>query len=432
MTAQIGIISDDFTGANDSGVRLAQKGLKSKVILAETDELEHKRNSGIDVWIVDTDSRAMGAEDAYQAVWQEVTRLKKRGVKKFYKKVDSTMRGSVAAELKAVQEAAAMDILFIAPAFLDMGRTVENGILYVNGIPVAETEFGQDPKTPVRHSYIPDLLAAGQMKTAVLTRSLLWSGSPETWVREQVESGVRWIVCDAAEEADFSKLAALGSNLDLAVGWAGSAGLIQHLYNEHSKSSVPLQSLQRPAEKVLVVSGSLSSKTLEQLQKLKTRTATKVIEIDPLQLLKDPAQAAAELSVLTEAGSWDSAALYVAGTKENREKVRVWAADNGWTPNRTGKGISEGLGHLVQAALGAADIDALIMTGGDTAKDICGTLGILDMELLFEVEPGMPLGMVTWSGKEMMAITKAGGFGSPDSLVNAVDYLKGAGLHANN
>ncbi|QDY44711.1 four-carbon acid sugar kinase family protein [Planococcus glaciei] len=81
MTAQIGIISDDFTGANDSGVRLAQKGLKSKVILAEMDELEHKGNSGIDVWIVDTDSRAMGAEDAYQAVRQEVTRLKKAGEK---------------------------------------------------------------------------------------------------------------------------------------------------------------------------------------------------------------------------------------------------------------------------------------------------------------------------------------------------------------
>lgn len=432
MTAQIGIISDDFTGANDSGVRLAQKGLKSKVIIAETDDLQHKGDSEIDVWIVDTDSRAMGAEDAYRAVWQEVTRLKKRGVKKFYKKVDSTMRGSVPAELKAMQEAAAVDVLFIAPAFPDMGRIVENGILYVNGIPVAETEFGQDPKTPVPHSYIPDLLESGQMKTAVLTRSLLFSDSPESWVREQVQAGVRWVVCDAAEEADFRELAALGSKLDLDVGWAGSAGLIHHLYTQHSKSSPPIQSLQRPAEKVLVVSGSLSSKTLEQLKKLKMRKATKVIEIDPLQLLKDPAQAAKELSVLMKSDSWDSAALYVAGTQQNREKVRLWAAENGWTPNRTGKGISEGLGHLVQAALEAADIDALIMTGGDTAKDICSILGILDMELLFEVEPGMPLGMVTWNGKEMMAVTKAGGFGNPDSLVNAVNYLKGAGLHANN
>lgn len=431
MTAQIGIIADDFTGANDSGVRLAQKGLKSKVILAETDELQHAGNSEIDVWIVDTDSRAMEAEDAYQAVWQEVNRLKKRGVKNFYKKVDSTMRGSVAAELKAMQEAAAMDILFIAPAFPDMGRTVENGILYVNGVPVAETEFGQDPKTPVRHSYIPDLLAAGQMKTAVLTRGELNSASLETWIHEQVADGVRWIVCDAAEDADFRKLAALGSKLDLAIGWAGSAGLIHHLYSPQANST-PIESLQNPAEKVLVVSGSLSSKTMEQLEKMKTRTATKMIEIDPLLLLKDPVQAATGLATLIETDSWDSAVLYVGGTKENREKVSAWAADNDWTPNRTGKGISEGLGHLVQAVLELADIDALIMTGGDTAKDICDILGILDMELLFEVEPGMPLGMVTWNGKEIIAITKAGGFGESDSLANAVDYLKGAGLHANN
>ncbi|MDN7244515.1 four-carbon acid sugar kinase family protein [Planococcus shenhongbingii] len=429
MTAQLGIIADDFTGANDSGVRLAQKGLKSKVILSGPEEQHDTDNQDIDVWIVDTDSRAMAEEDAYHAVFHEVTRLKKWGVESFYKKVDSTLRGSVAAELKALQDAAAMDVIFVAPAFPDMGRTVEEGVLYVNGAAVTETEFAQDPKTPVLHSYIPDLLASGNIKTAVLTRRILHSATPEKWVLEQVRFGVRWIVCDAVEEEDFRLLAQLEPNLDLKIGWAGSAGLINHLYTKQERGSQK-KTLPKPVGKVLVVSGSLSAKTQEQLKRLEIRKATKMIEIDPLELLKDPVQAGKRISVLAEPDSWDSAVIFVDGSKENRNKVSEWATEFHWTANQTGKAISEGLGHLVHAALEVADFDAIIMTGGDTAKDICSILGILDMELLFEVEAGLPLGLVKWNNKELVAITKAGGFGMADSLGNAVNYLRGVKLHA--
>jgi D-threonate/D-erythronate kinase len=429
VATQIGIIADDFTGANDSGVRLAQKGLKSRVILADSEEHTIALDPGIDVWIVDTESRAMQAEDAYRAVYQEIERLKKLGVTSFYKKVDSTLRGSVAAELKAMQDAAEMDLIFIAPAFPGMGRTVDGGTLYVNGIPVAETEFARDPKTPVLHSYIPDLLLAEDIQTAVLSRNILHAGNPEKWVLDQMQRGVKWIVCDVMKEEDFPVLAQLEVNLKLSIGWAGSAGMINHLYTDLARSG-QTNSLQHPIGKVLVVSGSLSGKTQEQLTVLKARPATKIIEIDPVELLINPARAGRKVSDLTGTNAWDSAVIYVGGSQENRDKVSEWANENNMSVNQTGKGISEGLGHLVQSALRLADFDALIMTGGDTAKDICSVLGIHDMELRFEVEAGLPLGMVKWNNKELVAITKAGGFGDKNSLANAVDYLKGAGLHA--
>lgn len=86
MGTRIGIIADDFTGANDSGVRLAQKGLKSRVILTDLNKKTEEDNKDIDVWIVDTNSRSMNAEDAYKAVFQKIEGLKKRGVNCFYKK----------------------------------------------------------------------------------------------------------------------------------------------------------------------------------------------------------------------------------------------------------------------------------------------------------------------------------------------------------
>ena len=432
MATQIGIIADDFTGANDSGVRLAQKGLKSRVILASDEKGIHQQNAEIDVWIVDTNSRAMKEKNAYETVLKEINGLKERGVSLFYKKVDSTLRGRVSAELKAMQEAASMDVIFVAPAFPSMGRTVENGSLYVNGIPVTETEFAHDPKTPVLHSYIPDLLASEGIGITVLTRDILLGGHAEKWVLEQLQQGVKWIVCDAKEESDFPLLAALEQKLDLAIGWAGSAGMINHLYGEHAAQGQVEHSLSSPIDKVLVVSGSLSAKTQEQVEKLKLRPATKIIEIDPLMLIENPEKAVASLASLEAGEGWDSAVIFVGASQENRDKVSAWAKDNNRSANQTAKAISEGLGHLVQRAMEKADFNALIMTGGDTAKDICSILGIYDMELRFEVEAGLPLGMVSLNGKEMIVVTKAGGFGTADSLSNTVEYLKGAGLHANN
>lgn len=430
MGTRIGIIADDFTGANDSGVRLAQKGLKSRVILTDLNKKTEEDNKDIDVWIVDTNSRSMNAEDAYKAVFQKIEGLKKRGVNCFYKKVDSTLRGSVAAELKAMQDATGLDAILVASAFPSMGRTVEGGKLYVNGLHVTETEFARDPKTPVLHDFLPDLLAIEGIEIAVLNRDILYGDSPEKWVEQKVQAGVNWIVCDVIDEGDFPLLADLEAKLDFSIGWAGSAGMINHLYapkqNENQKESFNGQ-----IGKVLVVSGSLSGKTQEQLAALGNRSATKMVEIDPLELLTAPARAVNRVDELGQPADWDSAALYVGGSQENRDKVSSWATANDFTAHQTSKGISEGLGLLVEKALEVSDFDAIIMTGGDTAKDICAVLGIHDMELLFEVEAGLPLGIAKWNNKDIVIITKAGGFGNTDSFSNSVDFLKGAGLHAN-
>ncbi|HEV7348185.1 four-carbon acid sugar kinase family protein [Telluribacter sp.] len=428
MAIRVGIIADDFTGANDSGVRLAQKGLKSRVLLADPADHAIAVDPDIDVWIVDTDSRAMEARDAYQVVHQAIERLKKLGVTSFYKKIDSTLRGNVATELKAMQDAAAVEVLFITPAFPDMGRTVEGGKLYVNGIPVTETEFAEDPKTPVLHSYIPDLLASESTQTAVLSRNILHAANPECWVLEQVKSGVNWIICDVVKVEDFAMLAQIGTNLTLSVGWAGSAGMINYLYSGLVRAEQADFCLQ-PIGKILVVSGSLSGKTQEQLEVLQARPATRMFQIDPVELLKDPVQAGREVATLADSGQWDSAVIYVSGSQINRDKVSNWARENNSPVLQTGKRISQGLGQLVASALKLAAFDALLMTGGDTAKAICNVLGIWDMELCFEVESGVPLGIVHYNNRDLVAITKAGGFGNKNSLANAVDYLIGAGLH---
>lgn len=422
MTGKIGIIADDFTGANDSGVRLAQKGLRSKVMLSTpTDSASEQAE--IDVWIADTNSRSIASNQAYENVCQEIDNLKKRGVTTFYKKIDSTLRGNIAAELKAMQDQAALDVLLIAPAFPSMGRTVEDGHLYVYGQPVTETEFARDPKTPVLDDYIPDLLESEGVAIDVLDQARLRHEAPERWIAERVQEGVRWIVCDTVEEQDLAILASLEAKLDLSIGFAGSAGLINHLYT--SAAGV----VEQPAEplgKVLVVSGSLSKNTQRQVTKLSERQATCMIEIDPMTLLEDPSAVKSMLEKLEQVSDWDSAVIFVGASEYNREQVKAWAKQHGETAETAAAVIAQGLGSLVNASMEKHPFDAVVMTGGDTAKAICGRLGIADLELKVEVEAGLPLGVANWQGKDISVITKAGGFGNENSLVHVVDYLKGA------
>ena len=56
-----------------------------------------------------------------------------------YKKTDSTLRGNIAAELRALADLFPTWRIGYAPAYPALGRTVKNGVLYVDDVPVSET-----------------------------------------------------------------------------------------------------------------------------------------------------------------------------------------------------------------------------------------------------------------------------------------------------
>ncbi len=113
-----------------------------------------------DVLIINTESRAVSAELAAKAVrralapWCETI-----APPQVYKKIDSTFRGNVGAEVVAAMQASGSRMAVIAAAIPSAGRTTQNGLCLVNGVPLLETEFASDPKTPVTSSRIAELIA---------------------------------------------------------------------------------------------------------------------------------------------------------------------------------------------------------------------------------------------------------------------------------
>lgn len=98
---------------------------------------------------------------------------------------------------------------------------------------------------------------------------------------------------------------------------------------------------------------------------------------------------------------------------------------DGWVlfdEEAAGEGMEHAMeaGERVRSVLSSGAFDALIVFGGDTAYGIHRALGSLPFEPLGEVLPGVPLSM----SAGLLWITKAGGFGPPDTLCNIKSQLR--------
>ena len=93
------ILADDFTGANDTGVQVAKRGLPVSVILRAEDI-----RPGSESMVIDSESRVISETDAYNRVYAMASAVEQTGGCRFlYKKVDSTLRGNITAEIKGAK-----------------------------------------------------------------------------------------------------------------------------------------------------------------------------------------------------------------------------------------------------------------------------------------------------------------------------------------
>ncbi|MEC0240601.1 four-carbon acid sugar kinase family protein [Paenibacillus dokdonensis] len=424
------IIADDLTGANDAGVQLSKIGISSTVFL---DFKESKVQPTGDVAIIDTDSRAVSEQEAYDRVIEASTIFHEQGYEHVYKKMDSTLRGNVAAELAAVVSVHQPELVVIAPAYPKMNRQTLQGLQYVNGQLVSETEFGRDPKTPVKDSFIPHLFQQHvDMNRICLIGQELLSGTAERLMDEilaNIAQGRTWFICDAKTDDDLLVIAELFARVQKRTVWAGSAGLIEYLPEALQLQKTTGQSQEQLAiRKTLTVSASLSLVTKLQLEKVRAMTGTCFVELDPVDLIRQTYVLQDVMDVLSGESDKKHFVLFVDSSDKNRNATRQLEAEHSLGKTEISEAISRELGIIAREIVSSFDdIHGLVLTGGDTAKAVCNQLNMNQMQLYTEVEVGLPLGKLKNAAGTSMywTVTKAGGFGNENSLVNVLKYMSG-------
>jgi uncharacterized protein YgbK (DUF1537 family) len=363
------VLADDLSGAADSAVHLRRAaGVRLTMSPAEPWGSESGRDV---VEVHDTETRNLEPGAASDVVRAAVKGIEiGSGPPPLFKKIDSTLRGNVGEEVMAVAFSLGFSGVVVAPALPAQGRTVSEGRLLVGGRPVSSTEVARDPRKPVTRDVVGEIL--GMPVHNVTVDAVRSGGDFLAGVSRQV------LVVDAIVQDDLGILARLLRHHPELLP-AGSAGLAMALA---ARDRVAPNLLPEPSSAVVVVAGSANPVTREQVSRLRTAQCPGVMLLDIAdQKEAEPAEMVRELGL----------------------RAQSWFASFPEHP-------------------------ALLALGGDTAVACCRALGEDSMWVMGEIVAGAPWGTLERSGSVL--VTKAGGFGGPDVLVEMVERLMGTWAQA--
>jgi uncharacterized protein YgbK (DUF1537 family) len=374
------ILADDLTGACDTGCLFAGSGPVAVAVdpILTADDRR--------VVAIDTETRMRSDADAAAALRDAAGRLHTRfGQGPVFKKIDSTMRGPVAAELAALLEhGPPFTGALVCPAFPALRRVVSHGRLLVDSVPVHESPIGRDPGFRGGTSDLAALLA-GPRPVITLGLDDVRAGREKiAHVLEHHRGAV--VAADAVTDADLASLARAALSVPGTLA-AGSAGLGRALSDALGLAGPAVALPPGPAR--LVVVGSLHPASRAQLGALE-RAGVAVVTVDASGP-GDPAPAIAALE---------------------RGRPAVVASASGPAAREA---TARHLADTTARILDRARADLVAVTGGDTAHALIRALRPRGFELLGAPADGLALGRLTRDGApDLPMLTKAGGFGRPD------------------
>lgn len=426
---KLAVIADDLTGANDTGVQFAKQGLNTTVLFSDTKLKEaHVQD---DVIVLNSDSRALEAEEAYRIVHEQASRLQDLHIEDIFKKIDSTMRGNIGAEIDAVMDVFNYKISFVVPAFPNSKRTTINGNHYIDEVPLAETEFANDPASPVKESYLPDLLQKqSKRKVELLSISDVRKGSDHIAkkVNELLSDKLsKVILIDGTSDEELKMIVEAAQSIHESILWVGSAGIAYHLAGE-GQTSEPLQSTQvNERDPVLVVAGSLNSITGRQIEDMKKNHRVQEVVISPERFF-DEKKREKEMDRVVEAGlallEKGDLVLSTNRTKEAVQRVKELQQEFGLSSFELGHLIAESMAIIAGRLIEQSNTCGAVLTGGDIAGTTCQVLKGEGIRVTGEVETGIPYGHLVGNKYDCFpVVTKAGAFGTEQALSKSLQAI---------
>lgn len=409
----LAVIADDLTGSCDTAAQFCRYGMR----VAMTGASAPDPGPDLDLLVVNTASRGLPVERSRQVAGRSARLLLSSGCRPVYKKIDSTLKGPWCQELAAVMAVVRPDLAMVAPAFPAWGRTSRGGRLLLDGRP--------PPPRPARSAgpagidsgnLLGRLRAEFGSQVELLRPDLLRRPAAvvEKRIRTAHRKGHRVLLFDIESDSDLERLALAGRRLDEAVLWVGSAGLARFLPLSWGRAPTrAAPSAPQARGPVLLICGSLNPVNKAQLEQLGRRGLATVVTLRD-EDGDSPLQAESTLKPALEAlARQQSAAVCLRLEQRIRSRGHL---------QRLQQALQSAAGRLLDTgAPGAA-----ILVGGDTALKVYEQCGARGIRILGDVEPGIPWGR--WIGGRLDGIplvTKAGGFGSPETLCDIARFLTG-------
>ncbi len=406
--AVFGCIADDFTGASDAASFLVKGGMSVRLCngISQMEDLPKEDAQAI---VIALKSRTQKTDEAVADSVRAAEFLLRQGVQQIYFKYcstfDSTPEGNIGPVADALMELTGAPCTILCPALPVNGRTVEDGKLMVNGVPLHESPMKNHPLTPMWDCRIKKLMepqsryACREWKAEEMEHSQVPSGQP------------CYLIPDYKDREDGERIAAACFHLPFLTGGSGLLEPLAELWMKKLsvRGNIPESGTRGRA---LLVAGSCSKATLGQIAWYREQ-GNPCYKLDPAAMLEGR-QTVDDAWEFLEAHGGEGAAVLVYSS-DTPEKVKEYQRFG------TEKVAAMLEGAMAQLAIRAvkAGYTRIISAGGETSGAVAGGLGFASCWIGPSVAPGVPV-MVPVERPDVRLVLKSGNFGQEDFFQRAL------------
>jgi 3-dehydrotetronate 4-kinase len=416
----LGCIGDDFTGSTDLAGFLVASGMRTIQLTGLPKE--NFDLSRVDTVVISLKSRTQETEAAVADSLCALNWLRSHDCKQYYFKYcstfDSTEKGNIGPVTDALLDTLGEDFTIACPALPVNGRTVYNGYLFVNGVLLNESGMQHHPLTPMKDANLVRMLGRqARGKVGLVNQATVSLGAEAIRKRYgEIAESHRYAVVDTLFTKDLIEIGHASSELKLLTGGSGLAiGLADNFEKKGQFARDPNPArLDWVEGEALILSGSCSTATLEQVAVFKTTHLA--FKLDPLALH-------AGSQTLEQVMQWFEA-------HRHRGPLMVYATDHQEEIRRCQEEIGiEQAGTLVERMFakiaGAATtlgVTRFIVAGGETSGAVVQALGIKALKIGPPIAPGVPVTQ-TFGDRPLLLALKSGNFGDRDFFAKALAMM---------
>ncbi len=417
---KLGCIADDFTGATDlannlvrAGMRVTQTiGVPPGPLLTDTDAV-----------VVALKSRTIPAAQAIEQSLAALRWLRANGAQQVYFKYcstfDSTPHGNIGPVTEALMQELGTGFTIATPAFPDNKRTVFKGHLFVGDVLLSESGMQNHPLTPMTDANLVRVLQAQSRGKVGLIDHRAVADSAQAISRRIEElkaEGVAIAIVDAISNDDLLRLGPALRDMPLVTAGSGVAiGLPANFGIAPSSQASQLP----PASGLrAVVSGSCSLATNQQVAEF-IRAGRPALALDPLRIAAGEDVAGQALAWAAPLLSGGPVLVYstAEATAVKAIQGRLGVEEAGAMVEHTIAAIARGLVNL--------GVRQLLVAGGETSGACVQALGVTQMRIGPQIDPGVPwCHALLPSGEGLHLALKSGNFGTPGFFSKAFGLLQ--------
>lgn len=409
-----GCIADDFTGASDAASFFEKGGLKT-VLFNGIPKADTVFDDDVRAVVIALKIRSIDSDEAVRTALDALESLKAMGAKQFYYKYcstfDSTPKGNIGPVSQAVMEALGETKTILCPALPVNGRTVKKGVLYVNGVPLAESPMKNHPVNPMWDSEIAELMKPQSEYPCInVDIEEMKEEDEEVWNRLnefEKQCGNYFIVPDYVTDHDAERIVDLFGGLKFLTG---GSGIIETLAGRSCEGQAKASAYCGTEGRALIIAGSCSEATRKQIDRYIDNGGT-AFKINAIRLLYEK-QTVGDLWNFVTENPDKTVLVYSSDTPDNVK----------YNQRHGAKEISESLENAMAELADTAvknGYTRIICAGGETSGAITKKLGFDSYIIGKSVDPGVPV-MTPLDKRNVRLVLKSGNFGAEDFFEKAV------------